>query len=307
MSVFFYWGSFSSPFYKHNPAGILDILRNRPEQAEAIMNRIYSSKANKSLKSAVKSSKVNAKSVPIVVKPPTKCPRRVINKPVRRVLPTNAPPFPSTPTPENFSNIKANPSPITISAAPVKVFSFPNQTQSEPLLSLKKRSQTPSADAPLRLTLEALDCRRPTHVASSPLSQACKEKGTPHTILSSHQIVLLQHIKEQTRSAYKCEKRISTFDYLCGMFSHTKPLDSPSILAPMVVEESICAQAAKTHPSWYNSKLSSDCYVLLGTVIVLLLFSLAEISIYPVILWGLSPLKEHCLCLPEGTGPLFIL
>ena len=42
------------------------------------------------------------------------------------------------------------------------------------------------------------------------------------------------------------KKGFQLFVYLCGVFSHTKPLDSPSILAPEVVEESICAQAAKT-------------------------------------------------------------
>ena len=70
----------------------MDILRDRPAQAEMIMNRLYSKKVNKSLKA--NAPRVKVKNITVdVVKPSPKRPRRVMKNPVRRILPTIAPPL----------------------------------------------------------------------------------------------------------------------------------------------------------------------------------------------------------------------
>ena len=129
----------------------------------------------------------------------------------------------------------------------------------EPHLPLKRspfsnpepaqNSQTSSASMPGQgrvVQLSALDCRHPTSVSSASIHDVRATRPQKHTVLSSHRVVLLQRVDETKRSAFRCSKSVSTFDSICGSFSHTKLMEPPSILQPFPVKENICETAAKT-------------------------------------------------------------
>ena len=125
---------------------------------------------------------------------------------------------------------------------------FNSSSSSSPFsVSVKKRTaEKPSQSHLQTFAFTALDCRQPTMLSSTAVEDACKTRARPHKVLSSHLVMLVQKLPSRRRRSVRCMKQVSTFDAICGSFSHTKIMEPPSILVPEPVSEQVCEQVAKT-------------------------------------------------------------
>ena len=76
--------------------------------------------------------------------------------------------------------------------------------------------------------LTGLDCRKPLGVTYSYLQDVCKEVK-PESDPSSEGIMILQEVMVRETTAYRCERRASTFTLYCGAYSHQKFFSPPAV------------------------------------------------------------------------------
>ena len=76
--------------------------------------------------------------------------------------------------------------------------------------------------------LTGLDCRKPVGVTYSYLQDVCKEVK-PDSEPRSEGIMILQEVMVRETTAYRCERRASTFTLYCGAYSHMKFFSPPAV------------------------------------------------------------------------------
>ena len=95
--------------------------------------------------------------------------------------------------------------------------------------------------------LEALDCRKPEIAYNYLTADVCKGKGAhPEPLIESTKVFVLQKSKDVERKAVRCRKVVSTFDAICGAFSHSKLMAPPIIEVEEMMPLSTCQGMQET-------------------------------------------------------------
>ena len=93
--------------------------------------------------------------------------------------------------------------------------------------------------------IDGLDCRHPRSVRTGSLSKIC---GTPAadsgTNAEQQSALILMYSTKHTVKAYRCTRVESTFREICGVWSHSKIYEPPSIMEDAMVTQSECRRMA---------------------------------------------------------------
>jgi hypothetical protein len=96
-----------------------------------------------------------------------------------------------------------------------------------------------------KLLFDGLDCRSPTSVRNGLVTDICKGQKALGPVGHTETVVILQHATKRTAKAYRCQKKISRLQEVCGAFSHSKILGPPDILEPVPFSALDCQQTIK--------------------------------------------------------------
>ena len=93
-----------------------------------------------------------------------------------------------------------------------------------------------------QVSIEALDCRFPTHIQSGLVNKICSNDNANimKPGLNKTKVILLQQSTKRVIKGYRCEKYYSVFTEVCGMFSHTKLYSPPKIKEPQLITSAEC-------------------------------------------------------------------
>ena len=91
--------------------------------------------------------------------------------------------------------------------------------------------------------MDGLDCRHPRSVRTGSLNKIC---GTPtaDTDDQTEDALVLTYTTKHTVKAYRCTRIESTFREVCGMWSHSKLYEPPTIMQEALVTQEQCLQMA---------------------------------------------------------------
>ena len=96
------------------------------------------------------------------------------------------------------------------------------------------------------------DCSRPTNLERLDAYTSCGRmddgKRTEH-----EEYYLLQRVRNQRTTGYKCQKEVSDFRFYCGSFSHMKLLQTPTIDVTEPVTPEQCRAWVTTQQYWGGS------------------------------------------------------
>ena len=84
-------------------------------------------------------------------------------------------------------------------------------------------------DGGQEMSFEAVDCTNPARFRASNLRTVCDQQGPNWSGKTEVQAALLQRLDQRTIRAVRCEQRISLYDVVCSVWSHSKALGSPDI------------------------------------------------------------------------------
>jgi hypothetical protein len=96
-----------------------------------------------------------------------------------------------------------------------------------------------------KLLFDGLDCRSPTSVRNGLVADICKGEKAMDPVGQAEPVVILQHDTKRVAKAYRCRKRVSRLQEVCGAFSHSKILGPPDILEPVPFSALDCQQTIK--------------------------------------------------------------
>ena len=97
----------------------------------------------------------------------------------------------------------------------------------------------PSTGTPVSRPISALDCRKPTAVTTSTLTNICQTNYTTNEV-ETEDVLILQYSTKRTVKGIRCTKKISRMSLVCGALSHSKILGPLDILIPTVFGASEC-------------------------------------------------------------------
>ena len=95
-----------------------------------------------------------------------------------------------------------------------------------------------------RLRVNAIDCRQPVSISSANLAHVCQARTntnfTKANIKGQVRAHIIQAAPAQKIHGYRCSRRESTLQFVCGMHSHTKIAAVPEVLLPREVSAVEC-------------------------------------------------------------------
>lgn len=94
-------------------------------------------------------------------------------------------------------------------------------------------------------TLSALDCRRPKRTRYGLRAHVCNITEDGVTELPPRDMLILLRSPKQEIKGYTCEKHISKFDSTCGLHSHQKLVEPPSIMEPLNIKDDECKEIVR--------------------------------------------------------------
>jgi hypothetical protein len=89
-----------------------------------------------------------------------------------------------------------------------------------------------------------LDCRTPTRVRSGLLTDVCG-RAPKSDEGKEEDVVILQYSETRVLKAYRCKKKVSRINEICGAFSHSKILEPPDILKSVPFDSTVCQETLK--------------------------------------------------------------
>ena len=93
--------------------------------------------------------------------------------------------------------------------------------------------------------LTGLDCRKPVGVTYSYLEDVCEVK-TPASEPRLEGILILQEVMVRETTAYRCERRASTFTLYCGAYSHVKFFHPPTVEVLEEITPAMCKEISSS-------------------------------------------------------------
>ena len=93
-------------------------------------------------------------------------------------------------------------------------------------------------------TTQYIDCTNPQGIKTYDYDNACRTVTPP--LRKPEPFLLMQRIRVKTTTGFRCTVRVSKFRYSCGVWSHLKTADIPSILTNLEVSTSWCKALSRT-------------------------------------------------------------
>ena len=88
--------------------------------------------------------------------------------------------------------------------------------------------------------INAIDCRFPTRIQSGILSNLCTSIKESSEDSDKIKVMILLHSNKKVIKGYRCEKKYSIFWEICGLLSHTKLYEPPTIRQPQIITPEEC-------------------------------------------------------------------
>ena len=76
---------------------------------------------------------------------------------------------------------------------------------------------------------DAIDCSQPTRFRANNFKHLCTQAGKEMLKPQKQTVALLQRLTQTTIKAIRCEKRVSIYNVVCSVWSHSKALGAPDI------------------------------------------------------------------------------
>ena len=92
--------------------------------------------------------------------------------------------------------------------------------------------------------MNGLDCRSPHSIQNGLLSDVCGNY-TDIELGPLEDVAILQYSTKHIVPAFRCEKKVSKLNMVCGSFSHSKIMSPPSILSPAPFTSTDCSATVK--------------------------------------------------------------